>query len=489
MTMGVLLGLGGPAPRAGERTGKESANGIADAFGELVGKSDKKRPGLDKIGLEDEPRGERLGTERGFISMYDLGLRKIGDDDSSLKPELSTGGAVGHAVEDGEQADIDDAAGTDASTEIAPVEASTAKPEYATGHGATAHNPAQEQLDPDAAMTDAAPDKAPPSASGAPVETPSGQTVSTTEAEEGAELQSRLAQPVQTGGAAERTQRTGRTTDKQSLAPQQQVAAAAQPDAPAEPIADETVEAPRAPAPVASATPTPDATTKGEPAHLDQQSKRSAGLSGIAASTRSDDTPADPFAGRVKVVSSNTPASPPPPALVSMLGSTSASVVAAIEADPAWRAAAAELASAATARTPNSGAGVNSLRIQLHPVELGMVTARLTATGTQLSIEIQVESNDARQRLSSDADAIVKALRSVGLEVDKITIQQSPNAPTANGQPGAGARDQQMAGQQMQGEANGRDRGDRQTGNQQRDEARGTMPERAGNRAGGDIYI
>ena len=46
-------------------------------------------------------------------------------------------------------------------------------------------------------------------------------------------------------------------------------------------------------------------------------------------------------------------------------------------------------------------------KIELHPAELGMVTASLRLSGEQLSIEIRPENHEAHRRLSSDSDAIM----------------------------------------------------------------------------------
>ena len=64
------------------------------------------------------------------------------------------------------------------------------------------------------------------------------------------------------------------------------------------------------------------------------------------------------------------------------------------------------------------------LKIELHPAELGMVTASLRLSGEQLSIELKPETHDAYRRLSTDSEAIVKSLRGLGFEVDKVTILQ-----------------------------------------------------------------
>lgn len=174
------------------------------------------------------------------------------------------------------------------------------------------------------------------------------------------------------------------------------------------------------------------------------------------------------------------------PAASAPLGPTAAGLVAALEAEPAWRAAAAEAAASAGPRAPQPGT-VSTLRIQLNPAELGMVTARLTATGSQLEIEIRVESNDARQRLTSDSDAILKALRAVGFDIDRVTIQQAPQAggPAAQHQGNAG-RDVFAQGQQADDNAGGRNGRESEGGERA---ARQQASDAAADRAGGGLYI
>jgi chemotaxis protein MotD len=197
--------------------------------------------------------------------------------------------------------------------------------------------------------------------------------------------------------------------------------------------------------------------------------------------------PADGIAGRVNVVGFNSSLAPSP--ALQGLSTTSAGVVAAIEADPAWRAASHEFA-AAGSRQQNAGP-VQSLRIQLNPAELGMVTARLTTHGQQLSVEIQTESADAHRKLISDSEAILKALRGIGYDVDKVTIQQAPT-PTnaANAQAGSAGRDTFQPNQQAQGEGGGRGQGERGGAASGSGEGNAHGPaETAADRTRGDIYI
>jgi hypothetical protein len=72
------------------------------------------------------------------------------------------------------------------------------------------------------------------------------------------------------------------------------------------------------------------------------------------------------------------------------------------------------------------GSPVRTLTIQLHPAELGMVTAKLRYSGEQLSIELQSDKAEACQRLAADGEAILKAVRALGIEVDRVTVHQQP---------------------------------------------------------------
>ncbi|MDQ2633736.1 MAG: flagellar hook-length control protein FliK, partial [Pseudomonadota bacterium] len=85
---------------------------------------------------------------------------------------------------------------------------------------------------------------------------------------------------------------------------------------------------------------------------------------------------------------------------------------------------------------PASG---QSLKIQLHPAELGMVTATLRFAGQQLSIELQVENHEAHRRLTSDSDTIVSTLRDLGYDIDRVTVLQPAIASSSTNRSDAGA--------------------------------------------------
>ncbi len=196
---------------------------------------------------------------------------------------------------------------------------------------------------------------------------------------------------------------------------------------------------------------------------------------------------ADTVSSKVNVLNftaAPAPAQTAPP----VLSTTATGLVAAIEAEGTWRTAAQDPANSATARGASATGGVNTLRIQLQPVELGMVTARLVATGSQLSVEIQVESNDARQRLANDSEVIVKALRAIGYDIDKVTIQQGPQNGQSPAQQGASGRNDHMQPDQ-QGDRNARGRGDQGAAGRDGGGARNGAGETMADRAGGGRYI
>lgn len=197
--------------------------------------------------------------------------------------------------------------------------------------------------------------------------------------------------------------------------------------------------------------------------------------------------PLEAIAGRLNILGHST-ALPPVPAASLPPAATVASLVSAMDANPSWQAAAAEMNAPTGQRAPGLSGPVSTLRIQLHPAELGMVTARLTASGSQLSIEIQTESNDARQRLTADSEAIVKALRAIGYDVDKVTIQQAPQGGSQQ-QGQATGRDPFGANQQAQEDESTKEQ-DRSGGNgNQQQRSRHGGGEAAADRAGGGLYI
>ncbi|GLS31321.1 chemotaxis protein MotD [Mesorhizobium albiziae] len=113
------------------------------------------------------------------------------------------------------------------------------------------------------------------------------------------------------------------------------------------------------------------------------------------------------------------------------VNATTAAFLEAISADAVWKPQGAEAALNLSSQARPQPGAVHSLKIQLHPAELGMVTADLRFTGEQLSVELKVESAEAYHRLSSDSETIVKAFRALGYEIDRVMIQQPHNTSQA----------------------------------------------------------
>lgn len=64
------------------------------------------------------------------------------------------------------------------------------------------------------------------------------------------------------------------------------------------------------------------------------------------------------------------------------------------------------------------------LKIELHPAELGVVTASLRLSGGQLSVELKPETAEAYHRLSADTDTIAQSLKKLGFDVDAVSVMQ-----------------------------------------------------------------
>lgn len=178
---------------------------------------------------------------------------------------------------------------------------------------------------------------------------------------------------------------------------------------------------------------------------------------------------------------------PAPAVPVAAPSPTGAALVSSLEADGTLRSYASEAAMPAADARP-----VTTLKLQLHPAELGNVTVRITGAGDEIAIDIQVENTEARHRLSSDSDAIVKSLRGLGYDVDRITVQQVAATAGASQQQGAtgggrgdgfGAFEQRSGDRGQDQDAN---RNGREDGRQQR-----AAPQAQADRGGaaGAVYI
>lgn len=128
-----------------------------------------------------------------------------------------------------------------------------------------------------------------------------------------------------------------------------------------------------------------------------------------------------------------------------------ATITAAMMGDGEWASAmmpGSELANAAS--QSSSGKVVNTLKLQMSPIELGNVTATLRLSGEELTVQITVETHAAHKALSEDQGDMLKALRAQGFTVDQIQVSLNVGAADRadSGQTGAQG---QSSGQQAQG--------------------------------------
>jgi chemotaxis protein MotD len=140
---------------------------------------------------------------------------------------------------------------------------------------------------------------------------------------------------------------------------------------------------------------------------------------------------AERAAPKVTVMSVQTAPAPAAPAGAPSLSPTSASFVQSLGSADGLPRYVSETGTQSGAQ--NAPKPVTTLKIQLHPVDLGTVTAKLSGDSEKLSIEVHVENHEAHHRLQSDGDAIVKALRGMGFDIDRITIQQAPQTGASPG--------------------------------------------------------
>ncbi|MBZ9866092.1 flagellar hook-length control protein FliK [Mesorhizobium sp. CA15] len=219
----------------------------------------------------------------------------------------------------------------------------------------------------------------------------------------------------------------------------------------------------------------------------------SASKASLQSQSAAPQTPGKPSAsaGRMEVVNQQ---SFPAPAQ-NPIGQTVSALVEGLASDNGVQQA---FASASTgSQTTNSVAvPTHVLKIELHPSELGSVVASLRLSGERLSIEMKPETHEAYRRLTADSDAVVKSMRSLGFDVDKVTILQpsiaahaASRADPTSAMPMSTGRDQpsfQPGNSGSNGAGGGRQPG-RNNGDGAQEFGRAASPLRE--RADDDMYI
>jgi chemotaxis protein MotD len=126
-----------------------------------------------------------------------------------------------------------------------------------------------------------------------------------------------------------------------------------------------------------------------------------------------------------------------------------ASITAAMLGDTEWVSAmspGSELANAAT--HSSQGKVVNTLKLQMSPIELGSVTATLRLSGEELSVQLTVDNPAALRQLSNDSSEILKSLRAQGLTVDHVQVNMQVSSADRSADAGQNNAPGQQAGQQ-----------------------------------------
>lgn len=134
--------------------------------------------------------------------------------------------------------------------------------------------------------------------------------------------------------------------------------------------------------------------------------------------------------------------------------SNSAAVTAALSGDSEWaRAMAPSSALSNAAEWTSTGKVVNTLKIQMNPIDLGLVTATMRLSGDALNVDLKVETGAAYRQMKEDHGKILEALRSQGYAIDNVTISMAPveRSDTGNQASSQGQTSQQSLAQQGQG--------------------------------------
>ena len=133
--------------------------------------------------------------------------------------------------------------------------------------------------------------------------------------------------------------------------------------------------------------------------------------------------------------------------------SNAQTVTSAIAGSAEWAQSVQTLTSETALHQQATGKVVNTLKIQMHPIDLGLVTATLRLKDDELHVDLKVETSDAFRQLNDDQNAMVKALRAQGFAVDQVNIVY--NAPDSGN--GAQQQQQSQAGGQFGREASAGD--------------------------------
>ncbi len=105
------------------------------------------------------------------------------------------------------------------------------------------------------------------------------------------------------------------------------------------------------------------------------------------------------------------------------LSQNSNTIMSAFSGDPEWTSAMQPSSALSNAATlASTGKVVNTLKIQIHPMTLGTVTATMRLAGDELTVDLAVETMAAYRQLSDDQKGLVESLRAQGFAVDQVSV-------------------------------------------------------------------
>ncbi|MBY5664562.1 flagellar hook-length control protein FliK [Rhizobium leguminosarum] len=137
-----------------------------------------------------------------------------------------------------------------------------------------------------------------------------------------------------------------------------------------------------------------------------------------------------------------------------MQNTNSAAVTAALSGDSEWaRAMEPSSALSNAAEWTSTGKVVNTLKIQMNPLDLGLVTATMRLSGDALNIDLKVDTGAAYRQMKEDHGKILEALRSQGYAVENVTISMAPVERPDAGNQGQASQQQSLPQQGQGGEA------------------------------------
>ncbi|MBO6917753.1 MAG: flagellar hook-length control protein FliK [Rhizobiaceae bacterium] len=119
---------------------------------------------------------------------------------------------------------------------------------------------------------------------------------------------------------------------------------------------------------------------------------------------------------------------------------------------------------------------LNTLKIQLNPAELGVVTATMKLNGDNLQVQLRVDNIEAYRMLSEDSSSIVKALKGQGFGIDQINLTLATSDRGANQQQGNPQNGQSFQSHTEQEQMRNQNDSDRNSNPENNNGAEGLIP-------------